>query len=456
MAEMYPERVVKIKVIGVGGAGNNVINRMIESGVSGVDFIVINTDKQDLNKSICKNKVQIGEKLTGGMGAGSKPEIGKQSAEESRDAISDALKGTDMVFITAGMGGGTGTGAAPLIAKTAKEMGILTVGIVTIPFLFEGKRRLQQAFKGVEEMRKHVDSLLVISTEKIKKEHSDLKLSEAFSYADDILATAAKGIAEIITVPGYINVDLEDIKTVMTNSGNVVMGSAKAQGRGRALDAIVAALDSPLLLSSDLTGARDILLNIASSPDSDVSIDELTTITDYIKDAVKCEDNQIIWGTTKDNTLQDDEVKITIVATGFTDDDIEDGIGMSATATPAAAPAQSSFEGKMISHFGTAGNDRQEPVVASTKEQDEERFQNQLVHYYGSPMGKTQPAPTTQTMTSGVPDAPSTFFDDEPESQGIPTYHGSIGNDQTSSYSLIPGEGLNFDDKNDYLHNNVD
>jgi cell division protein FtsZ len=451
--EISEDRTV-IKVIGVGGGGTNAVNHMYKLGIQNVDFLICNTDMQSLRKSEVPAKIQLG---AAGRGAGNNPEKGRSAAEYSIEAVRSVLENsTEMVFITAGMGGGTGTGAAPLIAKTAKEMGILTVGIVTIPFLFEGKRRLQQAFKGVEEMRKHVDSLLVISTEKIKKEHSDLKLSEAFSYADDILATAAKGIAEIITVPGYINVDLEDIKTVMTNSGNVVMGSAKAQGRGRALDAIVAALDSPLLLSSDLTGARDILLNIASSPDSDVSIDELTTITDYIKDAVKCEDNQIIWGTTKDNTLQDDEVKITIVATGFTDDDIEDGIGMSATATPVAAPAQSSFVGKMISHFGTAGNDRQEPVVASTKEQDEERFQNQLEHYYGSPMGKTQPAPTTQTMTSGVPDAPSTFFDDEPESQGIPTYHGSIGNDQTSSYSLIPGEGLNFDDKNDYLHNNVD
>lgn len=449
--EISEDRTV-IKVIGVGGGGTNAVNHMYKLGIKNVDFLICNTDMQSLRKSPVPAKIQLG---ADGRGAGNNPEKGRSAAEFSLDAIRSLLQdSTEMVFITAGMGGGTGTGAAPLIAKTAKEMGILTVGIVTIPFLFEGKRRLAQAFNGVAEMRDHVDSLLVISTEKINQQHKDLGLTEAFSYADDILATAAKGIAEIITVPGHINVDLEDIKTVMTNSGNVVMGSAKAAGKGRALDAIVAALDSPLLLSSDLKGARDILLNIASSPNNDLKIDELATITEYIKDQTQCEDNQIIWGTTKDELLEDDELKITIVATGFTDRAIENEIGMPASAPVAnqhiySHPVMDPMAAQTPMYQTHPSDYGQNPV-----QKTEDSFNKQMEQYYGSVHGhQTKP---NQPIPTDVPDAPTIFEEDDPDFQGFPSYKGgSFSGEEVSKFSLNSDQSL-FDDKNGFLHDNVD
>jgi cell division protein FtsZ len=304
-----------IKVIGVGGGGGNAVNYMYKQGIKDVDFIICNTDAQALETSEIPVKIQLGESLTEGRGAGNKPERGEQSAIENLDDVNEVLAdNTKMVFITAGMGGGTGTGAAPVIAKAAKDMGILTVGIVTIPFRFEGRQRLHQAIAGINKLKENVDSLLVINNEKLSEIYGDLKLSTAFSKADDVLATAAKGIAEIITLHGYINVDFEDVKTVMTDSGVAVMGSASAEGEERAVTAIREALTSPLLNSNDVRGARNILLNI-SSGDEEVTMDEVGQITDYVQEAVG-DSASIIWGTGHDSALGN-KVSVTIIATGF-------------------------------------------------------------------------------------------------------------------------------------------
>lgn len=304
-----------IKVIGVGGGGSNAINHMFQLGIKDVDFVVCNTDAQALSSSKVPIKIQLGSSLTEGRGAGNKPEIGRQAAIESLHDIAEVLQdNTKMVFITAGMGGGTGTGAAPIIAKAAKELGILTVAIVTIPFRNEGKRRIAQALEGIENIEKHVDSLLVINNEKIREMYGDLRVSDAFAKADDVLAIAAKGIAEIITVHGYINVDFADVETVMTNSGVAIMGSAKASGENRAIKAVKEALSSPLLNNNDISGARNILLNVTSG-NEEITMDEIGQITDYIQSAAG-EDADLIWGNGTDPSLNDD-LNVTIIATGF-------------------------------------------------------------------------------------------------------------------------------------------
>lgn len=304
-----------IKVIGVGGGGGNALNHMYKLGIKDVDFVVCNTDAQALENSPVDIKIQLGSSLTEGRGAGNKPEIGKQAAIENIQNVIDVLSdGTKMVFITAGMGGGTGTGAAPVIAKAAKELGILTIAIVTIPFRNEGKRRIEQAVEGIEELENHVDSLLVINNEKIREIFGDLRLSEAFSRADDVLAIAAKGIAEIITVHGYINVDFADVETVMSNSGVAIMGSAMASGENRALTAVQKALASPLLNNNDIAGARNILLNITSGS-HEITMDEVGQITDFIQTAAG-EDADLIWGNGTDERLEED-LNVTIIATGF-------------------------------------------------------------------------------------------------------------------------------------------
>ncbi len=304
-----------IKVIGVGGGGSNAVNHMYKQGIKDVNFVVCNTDAQALINSPVPVKIQLGESLTEGRGAGNKPDKGRESAIENIDEIVAVLSSnTKMVFITAGMGGGTGTGAAPVIAKAAKEMGILTVAIVTIPFRFEGKKRLQQAVDGIKNLEENVDSLLVINNEKLREIYGDLKLSEAFSNADGVLTTAAKGIAEIITVHGYINVDFADVQTVMTDSGVSIMGSGTAEGEGRAIRAIEEALTSPLLNNNDIQGASNVLLNITSGAE-EISMDEVGEITDYVQEHVG-DDSLIIWGTGVDEILKD-KISVTIVATGF-------------------------------------------------------------------------------------------------------------------------------------------
>jgi cell division protein FtsZ len=301
-----------IKVIGVGGGGSNAVSHMFRQGIKGVDFIICNTDAQAMESSPVPTKIQLGEK---GLGAGSIPAVGKESARQKVDQIREILeKNTQMLFITAGMGGGTGTGAAPVIAAIAQELGILTVGIVTIPFSFEGKKRKFQADEGIQELRKYVDTLLIICNDKLRESYGDLKLSEAFDKADDVLTTAARGIAEIITVTGYINVDFEDVRTVMNNSGKAIMGCAQEEGENRAIEAVKAALSSPLLNDNEIEGASDVLLYITSGQE-EISMDEVTEITDYIQREAKSQ-AEIIWGNGYDETLGK-KISITLIATGF-------------------------------------------------------------------------------------------------------------------------------------------
>ncbi len=304
-----------IKVIGVGGGGSNAVNHMYNQGIIGVDFIVCNTDRQALDISPVPLKIQLGPSLTEGRGAGSLPEIGKNAAIENIDEIRELLgKNTKMVFITAGMGGGTGTGAAPVIAEVAREMNILTVGIVTVPFNFEGRKRRQQAEEGLESMRQNVDTLLVINNERLREITGNLTISNAFSQADDVLTIAAKGIAEVISVTGSMNVDFNDVNTVMRNSGRAIMGSASAEGENRAVNAVQQALASPLLNDNDISGAQYVLLNITYG-NKEVLMDEITEITDFIQDEAGSTAD-VIWGHGFDPSLGD-KLSVTLIATGF-------------------------------------------------------------------------------------------------------------------------------------------
>ena len=304
-----------IKVIGVGGGGSNAVNHMFEQGIKNVDFIVCNTDKQALDISPVSVKLQLGVGLTEGLGAGSIPERGRDAVQENLDEVRQMLSGrTKMVFITAGMGGGTGTGAAPVIASVAREMGILTVGIVTSPFQWEGRKRKQQALAGIEEMRNAVDTLLVINNDRLRELYGNLSLDNAFEHADNVLATAARGIAGIINDIGKINVDFEDVKTVMTNSGVAIMGMAEAEGEERALRAAQEALDSPLLNDNDIEGARFVLFNITYGT-REILMDEITEITDHIQNAAGSSAD-VIWGYGRDEDLGD-KIRITLIATGF-------------------------------------------------------------------------------------------------------------------------------------------
>lgn len=303
-----------IKVLGVGGGGSNAVNHMFQQGIKGVDFIICNTDSQAIDISPVPNKIQLGIGLTEGRGAGSVPDVGKRAALESLEQLKEHLsRNTKMLFITAGMGGGTGTGAAPVIAEIASELEILTVGIVTLPFAFEGRKRKQQAEQGIMELRQHVDSLIIIQNDKLR-DYGNLPLSQAFQKADNVLTNAAKGIAEIITGTGYINVDFADVKTVMKNSGVAIMGSGMAEGENRAIKAVEAALSSPLLNDNEIQGASNILLNITSGIE-EISMDEVTEITDYIQEEAG-QTAEIIWGNAKDENLGK-QIHVTIVATGF-------------------------------------------------------------------------------------------------------------------------------------------
>ena len=304
-----------IKVIGVGGGGSNAVNHMFNQGIVGVDFIVCNTDRQALDISPVPHKIQLGPTLTEGRGAGMIPEVGMNAAIENIEELREVLsKNTKMVFVTAGMGGGTGTGAAPVIAQVAKDLGILTVGIVTIPFDFEGRKRRLQAEEGLEKMRQNVDTLLIINNEKLREFGKNMALTKAFAEADNILTVAAKGIAEVISVTGMINVDFNDVNTVLRNSGHAIMGSAIAEGENRAIEAVQAALNSPLLNENDILGAKYVLLNITYG-DKEVMMDEITNITDFIQDAAGATAD-VIWGHGYDQSLGDN-ISITLIATGF-------------------------------------------------------------------------------------------------------------------------------------------
>ena len=326
-----------IKVIGVGGGGSNAVKHMHKQGIKDVEFIICNTDRQALESSTVPNKLQIGVDLTEGLGAGAKPERGRQAALESREQIRELLSnGTKMLFITAGMGGGTGTGAAPVIAQVAQELNILTVGIVTAPFLFEGKKKRDQAEQGIKELSEHCDTVLVILNDKLRQLYGNLTMGQAFAKADTVLTTAAKSIAEIITVTSDVNVDFEDVKTVMKDSGAAVMGSSITEGENRARRAAEEALNSPLLNNTDIKGAQRILLSIMSGDQAELEMDELSEITEYIQDKAG-EDAEMIFGHGTDDTLGQ-SIRVTVIATGFAREAHTISTNSRPEATPAAEP----------------------------------------------------------------------------------------------------------------------
>ncbi len=333
-AEVGPENVVTIKVVGIGGAGNNVVNRMVKSGTQGVEFIAVNTDKQALAVSNADQKIQIGEKLTHGQGAGSDPEIGKKSAEESRNNIAKSVEDADMVFITAGMGGGTGTGAAPTVADIAREAGILTVGVVTKPFKFEGKRRMDQANEGIKEMLGKVDSLLIIPNDRLKyATDQKVTLANAFEIADDVLRQAVTSISDLIKNTGFINLDFADVTCIMKNAGFAHMGVGRAAGKGKAEDAARMAVASPLMETS-INGAHGVLINITGS--EDMGLEDVEAAANLVQEAAHPDAN-IIFGATFDESMQD-EIRVTVIATGF-----EEAPTAKQTAQP-AAKAEPAFE----------------------------------------------------------------------------------------------------------------
>lgn len=367
--DVGPENVVNIKVIGVGGGGNNVVNRMVLSGVKGIEFVAVNTDKQALNKSNATYKIQIGEKLTHGTGAGSNPEIGRKSAEENRAQIAKAFENTDMVFITAGMGGGTGTGGAPIVADIAREAGVLTVGVVTKPFGFEGRRRMAQAEQGIEELKDKVDSLVIIPNERLKHA-TDQKITfaNAFAIADDVLRQAVQSISDLINDIGFINLDFADVTSVMKDAGYAHMGVGRAEGKNKAEEAAKMAISSPLLETS-INGAKGVLVNVTGS--MDIGLDEVEQAATLVQQAAHPDAN-IIFGATFDENMQD-EIRVTVIATGFDDDkkigekpytEAEKRVEQQAAAeeVPCAEPVATESEAK--------NPPKEEPVSSNSDEDD--------------------------------------------------------------------------------------
>ncbi len=455
-----------IKVIGVGGGGGNAVNHMYHQGIRDVDFMVCNTDAQALINSPVPFKVQLGSSLTEGRGAGNKPETGRDAAIENIEDVKTMLgNNTKMVFITAGMGGGTGTGGAPVIAQAARELGILTVGIVTIPFRNEGRRRIKQAIEGIAAMETHVDSLLVINNERIREMYGDSKISDAFAKADNILTTAAKGIAEIITVPGYINVDFADVETVMRNSGVALMGTGIASGVNRAVIAVEEALNSPLLNNNDIMGARNILLNITSGIE-EITMDEIGDITDFVQEKAG-NSADLIWGNGVDEELGD-KISVTIIATGF-----------STSSIPEMVINQSQEKTyHTLREDVTEVISRNKPEVKSTVENElygsknakQKTFEfeingggyDEFEELYGTNHSKkgndeaVEPVDFTQTSEETVD-----------ELENIPAYRRKNSklfgfkkkvDEKFSRFSISPDENNNvvLRDNNSYLHDNVD
>ncbi len=369
--QLYDYSGVNIKVIGVGGGGNNAVNRMISTNIRGVEFVAINTDGQALDSSCAATKMVIGDKITRGKGAGSNPEVGRRSAEESIEEIRAMLEGTDMVFITAGMGGGTGTGAAPVIAKVAREMDLLTVGIVTKPFSFEGARRMRQAEMGIAELNKYVDSLIVIPNDRLKSvEGANITFANAFEIADDVLRRGVQSVSDLINIPAFINLDFADVSTIMKNAGYAHMGVGAAKGQDKAQLAAMAAISSPLLETS-IAGATGVIMSITTSPD--VQLDEVALASQLIHEEAHPDAN-IIWGANLDPTL-DDEIKVTIIATGFNntlDKDVKEAL---ASVTEKRYPSpQNENESKEIEAFDTESEvvEKEEAAFVSAKTEPQE------------------------------------------------------------------------------------
>lgn len=367
-----------IKVIGVGGGGSNAVNHMYRQGIKDVEFVVCNTDLQALNNSPVPTKLQIGVDLTEGLGCGANPKVGKGAALESKEQIREFLEGTKMVFITAGMGGGTGTGAAPVIAKIAKSMGILTVGIVTEPFQFEGKKKLDQANAGIAALRANCDTMIVILNERLREIYGDLPIGTAFAQADNVLTTAAKGIAEIITLAGYVNVDFMDVRTVMRNAGHAVMGTAETKGDNRAKNAAVGALTSPLLDNCDIMGAKKILLSIVSGTEAELRMDELSEITNYIQEQAG-QEAEMIFGHGVDSTLGE-RLRVTVIATGFDREDEETEVEKKSDAEEDKKKVHDlersqiwMFEQENLNHAKEIQLKKSEEPVKPEKKKDEEK-----------------------------------------------------------------------------------
>lgn len=370
-----------IKVIGVGGGGGNAVNHMYNQGYRDVSFVVCNTDNQALKSSPVPLKIQLGE----GLGAGGIPEVAREAAEESIDSIKKVLEdNTKMIFITAGMGGGTGTGASPVVARTAREMDILTVGIVTIPFAFEGKRKIHQALAGVHALSEHVDALLVINNEKLKEIYPDLELSNAFAKADDVLTNAARSIAEIITETGYINTDFADVNTILKNGNVAIMNTGFASGENRITKAIDDALTSPLLNTTDVKGASKVLLNLYCSKEHQIKMEEVQQINDFM--ATIGEDIQVIWGATYDDSLGE-EVKITLIATGY---EVSDIPGM------AAAVPKKTEEATTVDLDGNEEVSSEE-VEEKVEKTEEEKIKESIEFYYGDTEEKKEEESSTET-----------------------------------------------------------
>ncbi len=387
--------ITNIKVIGVGGGGGNAVNRMVESGLRGVEFIAMNTDQQVLFKSKATMKVQLGAKLTKGRGAGADPEIGQRSAEESKDEIANALRGAQMVFITAGMGGGTGTGAAPVVAEVAKDMGILTVGIVTKPFAFEGRRKMKLAEQGINGLLERVDSLIVIPNERLKLiSQEKITLANAFEAADNVLRQGVESISELINVPAFINLDFSDVRSIMKDMGYAHMGVGSAKGAGKAENAAKAAISSPLL-ETTIAGARGVIINITSSPD--IGLEDVEQAASLITNAAHPDAN-IIWGTAFDEKLSD-EMRITVVATGFEH-----------PANPARAAAKMPGFGQMPVTF------HEDPLRSQQPQQPEAQPQQpaeQPPEPQQPQQSQPQPQPQPQTQTVGLDDTKNDPFDDK-------------------------------------------
>ncbi|MBQ1659572.1 MAG: cell division protein FtsZ [Clostridia bacterium] len=389
------ETIVHIKVVGVGGGGGNAIDRMVEY-VSGVEFISVNTDKQALNRSKANQKVQIGEKITHGKGAGSKPEVGEKAAEENKDVIAELLKDTDMVFITAGMGGGTGTGAAPVVAEVAKEMGILTVGIVTTPFLFEGKRRMEQAEQGIQKLQQHVDSLIVIPNERLKHiSEEKITLQNAFYAADDVLRQGVQSITDLIILPGLVNLDFADVTSVMRDAGYALMGVGIASGKDKAKIAAQNAISSPLLGTS-IQGAKGLIVNIKASPD--IGLDEIQDASTMISEQAD-EDAIIIWGAALDDEMED-TISVIVIATGFPTTDHFDPVPtIKKEEKKPVSPFQynSPMQRQEVSRFGTVSSKPQERPARQQPQYQQPQYQQPQYQapQYQQPMYNPHPAQST-------------------------------------------------------------
>ena len=457
----FPEKQgCEIKIVGVGGGGGNAVNHMFKQGIKDVDFVICNTDAQALDASPVRIKVQLGASLTEGRGAGNKPETGKKAAVENIEDVKRALgTNTKMVFITAGMGGGTGTGGAPIIAETCKEAGYLTVGIVTIPFRSEGRRRIKQAIDGIEELENHVDALLVINNERIRDIFGDFGISEAFSKADNILAIAAKGIAEIVTIPGYINVDFADVETVIRKSGLAIMGTGIASGEQRAEEAVEKALNSPLLNNNDIRGAKNILLNITSGT-KEVTMDEIGHITDLVQNKAGFEAD-LIWGNRKDESLGDD-ISVTLIATGFGHSGIPKIIGHSDIENEEYTHAKIFVEQeqqviKTISEKKPVINTSQKTIefnISEEKEREDTEFE--LLY------PQTSQARNVPEKKEVILDYSTTSDEDIDELENIPAYkrrqlrmNDPAYNKNKVSRCVVTREN-NITDNNSYIHKKVD